>query len=108
MSVRDRESIPYSDVTEGREVEISWESMSGKGGRATGTVTRVRRGGVADPDGLNQFTIRVDDNTRYRVYPDAGEYEGGRTNAPVERMGDDSLGGVSNVGYLVGIYEPED
>lgn len=78
--------------------------MSGKGGSATGTVVTTHRGGVANANGLNDFTIRTDDGIRYRVYPDRGAYEDGRANPPVERLGGDT---IESLGTLMGIYPPE-
>lgn len=102
------DEIPYSDIERGDVVWIMWRSVGGKGGRARGKVEQVRRGGVEDPNGLEQFTIRADQETKYRVYPDAGTYDGGRTVPPVERIDEDANeegATVTGVGGLIGVWE---
>jgi hypothetical protein len=100
--VRDRgPTVSPEDISEGMRVEIEWTSMSGKGGSAEGRVTTVHRGGVANPNGLADFTISTDDGIRYRAYPDRGAYEDGVANPPVERLDD---GAVESVGTLTGVY----
>lgn len=96
------ESLSYADISNGMTVEIRWSSMSGKGGRATGEVTRTDRGGTENPNGLNMMVVSVGDGVRYRVYPDAGYYDGGVSRPDVERV---RGGSVQSIGTLTDIKQ---